>query len=170
MFESRRAHGLLKPILWHPRGTYERYSYFVLSLRLPPEPVASATRPTHGSGPTNGSLLPRRRATLISFSMPVVRRFRTLRNTRRCQLPRAPRVVEGEESLDCVSCSRAFAPLLPAISYLGSLSCRSRLAVVASARSPREGAGVCISWRKLIDTRSVVASAKALLPPAAQVR
>ena len=32
-------------------------------------------RPTHGSGPTNGSLLPRRRATLISFSMPVVRRL-----------------------------------------------------------------------------------------------
>jgi hypothetical protein len=29
---------LLKQILLHPRGTYERYSYFVLSLRLPPEP------------------------------------------------------------------------------------------------------------------------------------
>jgi hypothetical protein len=37
-------------------------------------------RPTHGSGPTNGSLIPRRRATLISFSMPVVRRFRVERS------------------------------------------------------------------------------------------
>ena len=37
-------------------------------------------RPTHGSGPTNGSLHHRRRATLISFSMPVVRRFRAFAN------------------------------------------------------------------------------------------